>query len=524
MYFLILLLLCANATRTHGTPLTTKNASAASNDTVEWRLHQFLRDNGMKYASIVENCTVVCKQQQQIAFIAAKSGSIYAKTSTMDNYMDQYYLHYLDVQIFIFNMCNDDFGQFLHALTKAPVESTVILIRANWTSIEMRIRTNLIQFVHDTMFYLVVSSTSAISWYQVITMKSGYSMKKIAFFPGSSKIIKEYDLNGLTIYSIGESRPPYFTFTDCNKDGTICKNHGYLKDYTDMIARKYNFTYESHWDGDWGTQPKSGPYNISGEWGGVMGSVVMRKYDMSLADWAWHVERYNLLSFVAFLEVKAVLAWTPKNPKTDFGLFTRPLTRDSWVAVWMVTFILALSVVATHNRMPDTNGLKIMVTTVWFFYLLLSTYYGGALTMFFTSENTIPFNSIYDVMKAHQDWKLVFGDEEEASIVLYAEIDPDYAKYWALVQANPDEYKYKSVKEGLDMISESQTVMKIDASILRGYINANPFHMQRINVFATVTFKPSCLIFPHNSPLKPIFTKAAISIQEKGLQGRNGYI
>jgi hypothetical protein len=184
MYFWILLLLCANSTWTYGKPLT-KNASAASNDTVEWSLHQFLCDNGMKYVSIVENCTVVCNQQQQIAFIAAKSGSIYARTSTIDNYMHQYYLHYLDVQIFIFNMLNDDFGQFLHALTKAPVASTLIFIRANWTLVETRIRKNLIEFARDTMFYLIVSSTSEISWYQVITMKSGYSLKKITFLPGT---------------------------------------------------------------------------------------------------------------------------------------------------------------------------------------------------------------------------------------------------------------------------------------------------------------------------------------------------
>ena len=27
-------------------------------------------------------------------------------------------------------------------------------------------------------------------------------------------------------------------------------------------------------DGDWGMIPKAGPYNMSGEWGGVMGDVI----------------------------------------------------------------------------------------------------------------------------------------------------------------------------------------------------------------------------------------------------------
>jgi hypothetical protein len=184
----------------------------------------------------------------------------------------------------------------------------------------MGIRNNLKEFGHDAMFYLVVSLTSVIFWYLVITMKSGYSIKELTFLSGCHRIVKEYDLNGMTIYSISESAVPYLKLEDCNADGTICKNYGYLKDYTDMIARQSNFSYESHrhMDGDWGTLPKSGPYCISVEWGGVMGSVVLRKYDMSLSDWGWYAEIYDLLSCVAFIQSDKVLAWTPKNPRTDF--------------------------------------------------------------------------------------------------------------------------------------------------------------------------------------------------------------
>ena len=49
----------------------------------------------------------------------------------------------------------------------------------------------------------------------------------------------------------------------------------------------------------------------------------------------------------------------------------------------------------------------------WTFFVLLNAYYGGALTMFFTSEVTIPFNNIYDVMKAYPTWKLKMRAGEE---------------------------------------------------------------------------------------------------------------
>ena len=87
-----------------------------------------------------------------------------------------------------------------------------------------------------------------------------------------------------------------------------------------------------------------------------------------------------------------------------------------------------------------------------------------------------------------------------------------------LVNLYPEEYKFKTIKEGLEIIAKSETVMNADYFQLKHYIKSNPFHVQRIDVFATVGKFSSSLIFPHNSPLKPIFTKAVTGIQEKGLQ------
>lgn len=47
-------------------------------------------------------------------------------------------------------------------------------------------------------------------------------------------------------------------------------------------------------------------------------------------------------------------------------------------------------------------------TTGWIFFVLLNAYYSGALTMFFTTELRIPFNSVEEVMEAYPDWKLKF--------------------------------------------------------------------------------------------------------------------
>ena len=60
------------------------------------------------------------------------------------------------------------------------------------------------------------------------------------------------------------------------------------------------------------------------------------------------------------------------------------------------------------NYYEYTDGYMIASTTGWIFFVLLNAYYSGALTMFFTTEIRVPFNSIEEVMNAYPDWKLKF--------------------------------------------------------------------------------------------------------------------
>ena len=63
---------------------------------------------------------------------------------------------------------------------------------------------------------------------------------------------------------------------------------------------------------------------------------------------------------------------------------------------------------AALNYYEYTEGYMIASTTGWIFFVLLNAYYSGAMTMFFTSEIQVPFNTVEDVMKAYPDWKLKF--------------------------------------------------------------------------------------------------------------------
>ena len=45
--------------------------------------------------------------------------------------------------------------------------------------------------------------------------------------------------------------------------------------------------------------------------------------------------------------------------------------------------------------------------SIWFLFVLINAFYGGALTMFFVAELKIPFNSLRDVLKIFPEWNFV---------------------------------------------------------------------------------------------------------------------
>ena len=64
-------------------------------------------------------------------------------------------------------------------------------------------------------------------------------------------------------------------------------------------------------------------FNKSGIWGGVMGSIINGDYMISLSAWDWNFDRYGLMDFFSISSDSLLLAWTPKPPEVDNGLFIR---------------------------------------------------------------------------------------------------------------------------------------------------------------------------------------------------------
>ena len=102
--------------------------------------------------------------------------------------------------------------------------------------------------------------------------------------------------------------------------------------------------------------------------------------------------------------------------------------------------------------LSGNTDFKMTSLTSWLFFVIINAYYGGALTMFFTSELTLPFNSIEDVMRSYPDWNLKFLHGNEPHFIIKAKAgDPLYSEFWKRVTISREEQTFQNLEEGLIM-------------------------------------------------------------------------
>ena len=156
--------------------------------------------------------------------------------------------------------------------------------------------------------------------------------------------------------------------------------------------------------------------------------------------------------------------------------------------------------------------------TIWLFFVLLNAYYGGALTMFFTGTDNIPFNSRKDILREYPDWNLRIPTGSEMNI--YHEVlqgDADHAAFWERLLEDKSAHTYNGLEEGLEFIAKGQHVIEAQDQLLFNYLKNNPTD-QKFYFFGHTSLRKQGIIFPLNSPLVPLFRQGAGYIRERGME------
>ncbi len=154
--------------------------------------------------------------------------------------------------------------------------------------------------------------------------------------------------------------------------------------------------------------------------------VVLGDFAMSLSEWRYFIERNELMDFVTTSSDYLFLALTPQPAPVDLGVFTRPFKQDAWALIATTIVVMLVVTLLPYTLFPnffeDTQGYRMVHVISMLFFVLINSFYGGAMTMFFTSEIALPFETMRDVMRDHS-WKLVVQNGKTAAVINGNKVD-----------------------------------------------------------------------------------------------------
>ena len=270
----------------------------------------------------------------------------------------------------------------------------------------------------NMFFYLIYSEKSnyeRILFKRVIALQNNEKVliQKIDFH-SNGKMKSNYDLEGMHIPCITLSWAPFAKLSKCDPDSKkYCISEGYLPELLDLVAKTLNFTWhcDEEPNGDWGVIP-----NATGAYGGVMGKISSGLYPLGVSFWYNIESRIGLFDFVVTGRGdEYLLALIPKLPEYDSTLFIRPFSNKAWLMIGITNVVLIFCLIITWivprcigKLKVISNSFRLVKSTLWLTHLLITIYYGGALKMFFTTDITIPFQSLKEVLLAYPEWKFRF--------------------------------------------------------------------------------------------------------------------
>ena len=446
----------------------------------------------------------------------------------------QYTTDYLkmDALVILSSMEESDLKKSLDMISKTRIKTSLLVLLCNAHQTDIIELKNIVSQLSENMyFYLHYSKgevgSSKLMWERVISIRHNPQviMNEIEF-SSVGRVKPSYDLQGIHITCSTLSWAPYLSLFDCNEsDGKSCKSEGYLADLVDMMGNQQNFTWhcDAEANNDWGTAPKSGPANMNGTWGGVLGDVTNGDYPLCLSSWTNTYSRIGMVDFVVVGEgSELVMALYPQRPKYDTGLFTRPLTLNVWIVIGIISFIvLFCTVISNHpskeNHLTISTG--IVTSIAWLTFFLVIAHFEGALTMFFTTEISVPFETRFEGMKAYPEWKMMIRKGNDRMFRELAEQGiPEYIDYWDRMQNDPTSVFYKSIKDGVQLMKDGQVIIHINEKSLRQYFKKNLSEI-RPKTFQSEgeNLKIENMLVTNNSPLGPILSHGSLILRESGI-------
>ncbi len=274
----------------------------------------------------------------------------------------------------------------------------------------------------------------------------------------------------------------------------------------------------------WGVLPKVGTWdNPNATLHGVTNGVYTMQYDLAYGPiWFWTGGRSHWFDFTPTVILqKSRLAYNFRETAVDFTLLLRPFALSAWLLVLASLSLTLLTVAFTKKWSPriESDSLKAVMASGWAFFLLLNTFYGGALTMFLTSSTYVPFRTLEEGAKLHPTWKYLHLKETDLRLLNYLRSDGGIGlpKLLDRVLSEPDRYVVGSIEETLLRLSKEPGAYTLTQEFgTLAALNQGRYEGLDLVLFGETTYLRYHYLLAKNSPYRPLLTEGTRSLIETG--------
>ena len=250
---------------------------------------------------------------------------------------------------------------------------------------------------------------------------------------------------------------------------------------------------------------------------------------MTFSTWVMNSERHDKFDFIPIVPERMVLA-SMSDPSTylggDTGLLMRPFRKETWIAILLMIFLLMATTklftfeLKITKKTFDFSGKirNIAYVTVSFFFLLILAYYEGALIMFFSTDNSIVFDDIKDVISMYPQRKLLMREGYDIYYLSHVESgDKDYTEFWNRVQTQPKDAVFSSLHDVFQRFPEGGVVIHELEGALEAYLGqCGGERKEHFDVYVRERTEYHNLIVNKKSPLGPVLRYGSRLLLERG--------
>ena len=149
---------------------------------------------------------------------------------------------------------------------------------------------------------------------------------------------------------------------------------------------------------------------------------------------------------------------------------------------------------------------------------MMHSYYGGALTMFFSSAPNVPFRNIENGLKQYPTWKIQIINGDENYVFSQVRASKVFRKQWERMQERRSEFVVPNFDAAFEKLQQAGHFLFSGKSGFTGYVTENPEKVagMMLTMVDTGTTYPSNIPLTKHSPYTILFDRGINQLKQNG--------